>query len=75
MIRRGIPEKVAMRISGHKNLRSQESPVTRISGHKTRPVFDRYNIVSDSDVEEATLKIERGRTRTKNDLPLELLPE
>ena len=44
MIRRGVPQKTAR----------------EISGHKTDSVFNRYNIVSEADLQDAARKIEAG---------------
>ena len=43
-----------------------ESVAMRITGHKTRAIFDRYNIVDEEDVVEAMRKLEATKPTPRN---------
>ena len=53
LIRSGVPEVVSM----------------RITGHRTRSVFDRYNIVSSADLQDAARKMADGHNLGRNAPP------
>ena len=59
LIRVGVPERVAM----------------AISGHKTQTVFKRYNIVSGRDIKEAANKLESYPGKQKSVKPASKAPE
>jgi integrase len=52
MIRRGVPQKTAR----------------TVSGHKTDAVFSRYNIVSEDDIRDAAKRIEEGAKAAVSDV-------
>jgi integrase len=49
LVRAGIPERVAM----------------TMTGHKTRSVFERYNIVSGGDLKDAAVKLDAAASQVK----------
>ena len=62
LVRTGVPERIAM----------------AITGHKTRDVFERYNIVSAEDLEEAAKRIDEriaSPTMTKTMILARVAPQ
>jgi integrase len=64
----GVPDLLFhdLRRSGIRNMRRQgiaEKVAMTISGHRTRSVFERYNIIDQADLKEAVARIEQGALR------------
>lgn len=72
--RAGVPNLLFhdLRRSGVRNLRKlgvPESVVMKVSGHKTRSIFERYNIVDKNDIVDATRKLNEKQKSNAPALP------
>jgi integrase len=71
----GVPDLIFhdLRRSGVRNLRRlgvQESVVMKISSHKTRSVFERYNIIDEADLCEAARKLNDKQNYNAPEFPM-----
>ncbi|PYV10080.1 MAG: hypothetical protein DMG07_21780 [Acidobacteria bacterium] len=58
LVRAAVPEPVAM----------------KLTGHKTRSVFERYNIVNDADLTEAARRLDAFAAQSRAQSPILPLP-
>jgi len=54
MVRAGVPERIAL----------------SITGHRSRIIFDRYNIVNEDDIRQGLLKMQAHLEQDKRVVPL-----
>jgi len=57
-----------------KQLELRQIITMKISGHKTRRIFDRYNIVSEGDFWEAVERLSGGAGRMAENVTAPILP-